>query len=449
MMSVSEFRRRSAAPRPNQSARRTASAALVAMAVLGMGTPVALADMPRLYTNEQMVEDVTKTSTLAIDDPIAVFTFVLNSLPDRVVYPTRTITILVYHNGNRCAGNIRVGVLDRDAGKVHFAYFKDFNEWSGEPDMKYRLLDGSHGVKIEKVEPLVYRVTLGSKSVVFALNDLSKVTPPASVIGPDEKYLGPVFDESAIRLFLVYNSRLKAFHYVLDETIAVADELVPAVSTDRILIGRRTGFAYYRDHRLDRKILVGVHESNSRSNNYFDGPFDQLPDNFIHDDSLRDAILAVEPELKGKIDRYGIAPDAASRYMIGPYLHYRDESELDLFHECATSKIIPADQYYNCFVIDENAESRRSPAATAGAQGTTQAIEEMASADRQTRFQDARRITATKKPSVSVRRGVINRPSSVASTARRNRNPRSPSAAVVSATGMIVNSGCRARKRRT
>ena len=331
------------------------------MAVLGIGA--ALADMPRLYTNEQMVEDVTKKSTLAIDDPIAVFTFVLNSLPDRVtVYPTENYYYFwFYHNGNRYAGNIRIDVLDRDAGKVHFAYFNDFNEWSDEPDMKYRLLDGSHGVKIEKVEPLVYRVTLGSKSVVFALNDLSKVVPPSSVIGPDEKYLGPVFDESAIRLFLVYNSRLKAFHYILDETITVADELVPAVSTDRILIGRRTGFAYYRDHRLDRKILIGVHESNSRSNNYFDGPFDQLPDNFIHDDSLRDAILAVEPELKGKIDRYGIAPDAASRYMIGPYLHYRDESELDLFHECATSKIIPADQYYNCFVIDENAEASEAP----------------------------------------------------------------------------------------
>lgn len=363
MMSVSEFRRRSAAPRPNQSARHTASAALVAIAVLGMSTPAALAELPRLYTNQQMVEDVTKKSTLAIDDPIAVFTFVLNSLPDRVtIYPTENYYYFwFYHNGNRYAGNIRIDVLDRDAGKLHFAYFKDFNEWSAEPDMKYRLLDSSHGIKVEKVEPLVYRVTLGSKSVVFALNDLSKVTPPSSVIGPDEKYLGPVFDESAIRLFLIYNSRLKAFHYILDETIAVADELVPAVSTDRILIGRRTGFAYYRDHRLDRKILIGVYESNSRSNNYYDGPFDQLPDNFIHDDSLRDAILAVEPELKGKIDRYGIAPDAASRYMIGPYLHYRDESELDLFHECATSKLIPADQYYNCFVIDESDEAREAP----------------------------------------------------------------------------------------
>jgi hypothetical protein len=346
------------------SARGTATAFALATVWLGIGTTAARSEMPRLYTNQQMVEDVTKQSTLAIDDPMAVFTFVLNSLPDRVtVYPTENYYYFwFYHNGTRYAGNMRVDVLDRDAGKLHFAYFKDFNEWSAEPDMKYRLLDSSHGIKVDKLEPLVYRVTLGEKSVVFALNDLSKVTPPPSVIGPDEKYLGPVFDESAIRLFLVYNSRLKVFHYILDETITVSDELVPTISTDRILIGRRTGFAFYRDHRLERKILIGVFEGNSRSNNYYDGPFDQLPDNFIVGETLRDAILEIEPELKGKIDRYGIAPDAATRYMIGPYLHYRDENELDLFHECATSKLIPADQYYNCFVIDETSDDEAAEA---------------------------------------------------------------------------------------
>ena len=335
---------------------RLVPAAVLALAALAFAARPAAADMPRLYTNESMVEDVTKKSTLVIDDPIAVFAFVLGSLPARAtIYPTENYYYFwFYHNGTRYAGNIRLDVLDRDAGKLHFAYFKDFNEWTDEPTMQYVVLDAARGVTVEKLETLRYRVAFRDTSVVFALNDMSKVAAPASVLGPDETYLGPVFDESAIRLFLIYNSRLRAFHYILDQTVAVADELLRAQSTDRILIGRRTGFAFYRDHRLERKILIGVFEGNSRSNNYFDGPFDQLPDNFIHDDSLRDAILAVEPELKGKIDRYGIAPDAASRYMIGPYLHYRSEQELETFHECATSKEIPVDQYYNCFVIDEN-----------------------------------------------------------------------------------------------
>ena len=118
----------------------------------------------------------------------------------------------------------------------------------------------------------------------------------------NEKFIGPIFDESGIRFFLVYNSKLKLFMYILDETVKVADQFFHSPSTDRILIGKRTGFAFYRDHHMDRKIMIGAYEENIRLNNYFGGPFDQLPDNFIEGETLRDAILHVQPDLKGEID---------------------------------------------------------------------------------------------------------------------------------------------------
>jgi hypothetical protein len=167
-----------------------------------------------------------------------------------------------------------------------------------------------------------------------------------------------VFDDSAVRFFLVYNRKLKLFHYVLDETAAPTETYAAATRTDRILFGNRTGFAYYKDHKLDRKILIGVFEGNSRVNNAFDGPFDQLPDNFIEGETLRNAILEIEPSLKGKIDRFGGSADGADRYLISPYAHYRGEEDLMPFHDCATSKDIPKDAYYGCFVIDPAAEEQ-------------------------------------------------------------------------------------------
>src|SRR5690606_2418947 len=98
------------------------------------------------------------------------------------------------------------------------------------------------------------------RTVVFELNDLSQVVPPASALGPDDRFLGPVFDESGIRFFLVFNRELKLFHYILDETVPVPDELFSSQFADRILIARRTGFAFYNEHRLNRKILIGVFE---------------------------------------------------------------------------------------------------------------------------------------------------------------------------------------------
>jgi hypothetical protein len=96
-------------------------------------------------------------------------------------------------------------------------------------------------------------------------------------------------------------------------------------------------------------------------NNYFDGPFDQLPDSFIKGEELREAIIAADPSQEGRIDRFGGAPDGASRYLIGPYAYYRSEEDLLAFHECAISKEIPRDLYHACFVIrDRESEAEQS-----------------------------------------------------------------------------------------
>ena len=130
-------------------------------------------------------------------------------------------------------------------------------------------------------------MSFAGTSVVFELNDLSEVKPPADALGEEEVFLGPVADEFGMRFFLVFDERLKIFHYMLDETVAVADELVAAKGLDHVLIGRRTGFAFFQDIGRVRKLLVGVYAANVDVNNYLDGPFDQLPDNFLKGDELR------------------------------------------------------------------------------------------------------------------------------------------------------------------
>jgi len=318
-----------------------------------VSVPASAQDAPQLQTNQAYVEDVTRTTTLNVDDPMAVFGFVMTQLPERVkVYPTENYYYFGFmHNGIRYAGNIRLDASNRDEGKVIFAYFEDTSQWYDDAPVRHVILDASHGVTVEKIEPLVYRISYQGKSVVFALNDLRNVKPPAGALGPDETFIGPIFDESAIRFFLVYNSKLKIFHYILDETEKAADSFFPAKKSNRILIGKRTGFAFYQDHRSDRKILIGAFEGNIRANNYFDGPFDQLPDNFIEGETLRQAILQVQPALKGQVDRFGSAPDGSIRFMIGPYLPYQAIADLDPIHACAQKKQKRPD-YYRCFVAD-------------------------------------------------------------------------------------------------
>lgn len=335
-----------------------------AVAVCAAAHGFAAAATPRIETNEAYIEAVTRPADLSTSDVMAVFAFVFASLPDRVkVYPTEDYYYFrFYAGGVSYGGNIRLQNGQRDEGKVHFAYGPESADAADGGEGFHKLLTAADGIAIEKVEPLVYRLTFRGKTVTFALNDLSNVKPPADLLAPNERTIGPVFDESGIRFFLVYNERLKVFHYLLDETVPVADVLKPSKVNERILIGQRTRFAFYRDHRRERKILIGVLETNALANNYFDGPFDQLPDNFIEGESLRSAILEVEPELKGKIDRFGSTFDGETRYLIAPYLYYQAEQELLLFHRCATNRRIPANRYYACFAIDETAGRPRTQA---------------------------------------------------------------------------------------
>jgi hypothetical protein len=316
-------------------------------------------DPPKLNTHQSYIEEVTRPSTLDVKDPLAVFAFVLDSLPERVkVYPTENYFYFTFNlNGSPYAGNIRLDASDRDQGKVQFGYYEQTSGWRDDTPITFRVLDASSGVRLEKVERFLYRLTYSGKSVLFELNDLSDVKPAAAALAPRERFIGPIFDESGIRFFLVYNPAIKNFLYILDETVKVADDFFSSPKSDRIIVGKRSGFVFYRDWRLNRKILIGVYEENVRINNYFDGPFDQLPDNFIEGEALRSAILEIEPGLKGEIDRFGGSADGEIRFSIAPYKQYKDIREFNQANRCAGRKHASERTYYRCFIFDDEPQA--------------------------------------------------------------------------------------------
>lgn len=312
---------------------------------------------PKLYTNEDYIDDIARNPTFDIDNSNSVLGFIFSQLPPTVhVYPTENYYYFRFHyRGVPYAGNLRLAADERDQGNLSFAYFRDYQGWFSEEAGYYSVLNAKDGVQVEKISKLHYRVSYNGKTVEFHLNDLTGVEPSNGKMRKAEQYIGPVFDESGIQFFLVYNPEVKVFHYILRETKDMPERLFPSVVSDRILIGNRTGFAFYKDKHEDRKILIGVHSANSSVNNYFDGPFDQLPDNFIEGNTLKDAILDSDPYAGDDMDRYGNAPDKNNRYMIAPYRHYWVEDDLLGFDQCAEQwKASDTEDYYGCFIaLDE------------------------------------------------------------------------------------------------
>jgi hypothetical protein len=328
-----------------------AASVLAAMSFAAAPAANAADNLPPLTTNQHYLEEISKKHNLDAKDAMAVFGYVLKTLPDKVkVYPTENYYYFSFIcNGINYEGNIRLDASDRDQGFVSFAYVEQPAQWRHTADDNYHHLGANEGVKVEKLAPLSYKITYKDRSVVFDLNDLSKVKPPEGMLNPNEVYIGPSFDESGIAFYLVFNKDLKIFHFIYDPKDSFPERFDSVTFSDKITVGRRTSFAMYKDQKKDRQILIGVHQSNTFVNNYFDGPFDQLPDNFIQGDTLKDAVESIVPEFKGKLDRFGAKPGGEERYAITPYMYYDGLDDLKMVEDCVNDKALPADQYYSCF----------------------------------------------------------------------------------------------------
>ena len=79
---------------------------------------------------------------------------------------------------------------------------------------------------------------------------------------------------------------------------------------DDLLVGRRSGFVFLVDKPYsDRKVLLAIRGANAVVNNYYDGPFDQLADNYVDQTEISKYLKLVFTPLEGRIDKYGYYTD--------------------------------------------------------------------------------------------------------------------------------------------
>lgn len=293
-----------------------------------------------LETNESVIHGY-RDSGIDLNDSITVFRRLFATFNDTVtVYPSENY----YYFGFTAAGKHVMGSIslfphERDSGRVGFGYTekRERERWNekdlvggwgtfGEPD----------GVIVKKIDQMRYRVTCEGKSVVFRLHDLPSNQPPASLLRPDEAFVLRNLDESGMGFLLLYNNTMNRFYWVLDPEQPETETY--RVVNDRIAVGERSQFAFFVDSLNHRLVLIGVQGYNILNNNWYDGPFDQLPDNLIESGvfELGSYIERSMPRLKGKVDRYGHYLDnPATRVAIAPYLvYYTDQDLIDAVAYC-------------------------------------------------------------------------------------------------------------------
>ena len=337
---------------------------VVAAGLLSMLLPgAAPAAKLKLHTNEEMIQELQEQNDLDIHNPNAVFAAVFEALPAKVtVYPTESYYYFTFPlNGINYAGNIRFDAWDQFDGKVHFAYYVEYAYWRKPLEPFYKKLGPDDGLQVKQIDKFHYTIAFKGKTVEFVLPDLSNVKPAAGQIRDDEVYIGPSWDESGVPFFLIYNKTAKTFLYILNDNPKM-DQYQPSPLSPALTVGIRTSFAFYKDKLTDRQILIGDFIGHTMLNDYFDGPFDQLPDNYVQGNTLLDAILEVEPGLKEENpDRYGADKTGEFRYGITSYKYYGKLPELKPVIDCADKATEPA-VYYKCFDATKANEDQESAA---------------------------------------------------------------------------------------
>lgn len=311
-----------------------------------------------LVLNQDWIEGQASYS-LNLEDADEVFWHVFSRLPENVVvYPSENYFYFkLYVNGRQIWGNIRLAAGRRENGVLSFAYF-EYREspYVYDPRIrKSKYFTDADGLLINEIDPFTFDVSYNSRSVTFNLNKLPQDSPQRFDLAPNEEFVMKTYDESGYQFFLIYNNELRYLFWVLNEEIQLPDNL-QKVQAD-LYIGRRSGFAFMLDKANDdRKVLAAVNGSNVVVNNYYDGPFDQLADNYVDETKVSEYLVKAIPSLEGRIDKYGYFTDKeeSSRVALSPYFVYFSDTELTQFMGAVRKAKDPK------FVISKGVFDRRS-----------------------------------------------------------------------------------------
>jgi hypothetical protein len=250
-----------------------------------------------------------------------------------VVYPSERYFYFKFYHGHRLiSGNLRF--CDCEDGVVHFGYF---DEHDPSFVLYGSIRSGLNGTVAYDDGKKTVKLEYSGIQRTFKL-DRSWTNGSGLKKTRDEQLVSGVLDESGYSFWLVFNEIDRRLYYVLNEARLPEKFSEIKLSGTSFFVGRQSRFIFFEDKDNKRKILVGVSSKNIASNNYFDGPFDQVPPD-LH---IKSILELVYPYIKGNggIDEHGnFLGMSHSRVAISPYNKYESTTQ---FLEFAARGLDPA-----------------------------------------------------------------------------------------------------------
>ena len=298
--------------------------------------------------NEDTLAAIGRASTIDIKDPRTVLHALLSQIqPQATIYPSENYYYFsFYDHGLAYSGSLRLAAESRDKGLLELNYYESYNHWQPRDEGIETTLGPDQGVEVTKLGKFLYQVKYQDAAVTFRLHEIKMELAPGTKLLKGEEYVGSLYDESGVEFDLIYSAPRNGFMFLLKSANS-SNEYLNDIGNN-ILVGRRTGFVYYNDKSYNRIILVAVNSDNVYQNSYYDGPFDQLPENYYEEIKFFDYVYRAYPDLKGKLTPYGTHDDGTI-FAIFAYAQYRSLSDLNYIRKCG-AKTGDRNKFYNCIL---------------------------------------------------------------------------------------------------
>jgi hypothetical protein len=289
----------------------------------------------RFTLNEDMIRGLTTPPDARACDPYDVLRDLFKQVaPVARIFPTENYYYFGFFRGGKSySASLRLALDTRDQGILHYVCYETSTNWL-KPDPGpgvSRQLSSKDGVSVRRLGDLEYQIEFQGTTVNFLLNRVDQ-TPDAQKLGPEEEFAGRIFDESGLVFDLVYSTSQKAFYFLLDATSPTPDLFTEI--RERVFLSKRTGFIFFQDLSPKRLILIAVHADEVRKNTAYDGPFDQLPENFYEGVGFWKYFYDAYPDMKGKLSPGGTVLGSTNVVSIFAYRQYASEEDLSFVDAC-------------------------------------------------------------------------------------------------------------------
>jgi len=273
-----------------------------------------------------------------------VFDYVFKNLPYySIVYPSYQYYYFQFdYSGKEFAGNLRF--TETENGKLAFGYSEKDNFEKGS---YFKLFDEADGFFVEKVSDEIVKINYDGHTKWFKIFSLSEL-PEKINLSKDEEVISKIIDESGINFYLIYNSHVNSFYYLAENGMLL--ENLEDLGKNSYM-GLRTNYIYYFDSENNRFLLAGVSEQNIDKNNYFDGPFDQIPQYL----DIREQIYFAYPYTKrngGLDERWHFLDKENVRVAISPYIKYNNFNEILERVENCKNKNLEHSEFLLCLTYE-------------------------------------------------------------------------------------------------